>query len=74
MDRRKFLSGSGQLILASAIAQAIPVASGARRLMGAEDPGPENPNWAGRKMATVTASSYVDDPPWGYRPSNVLRR
>ena len=47
----------------------------ATRLLAADGTGPEaNPNWAERNVATATASSYVDDPPWGYRPINVMGR
>ncbi|HUZ47662.1 MAG TPA: glycosyl hydrolase-related protein [Terriglobia bacterium] len=74
MDRRKFLSNGGQLILASAIAHGIPVGGASRLLAAAETTGDvANPNWADRhNKATATASSYVDDPPWGYHPSNVF--
>jgi len=73
MDRRQFIRDGGQFILASAIAHGIPVGR-ATRLLAAEGPGPEsNPNWAApHYKAAATASSYVDDPPWGHDPANVL--
>ncbi|HUZ47501.1 MAG TPA: glycosyl hydrolase-related protein [Terriglobia bacterium] len=75
MDRRKFLRSGGQLVLTSAIGQGIPIGRTATRLLAADGPGAEaNPNWAERNVATAMASSYVDDPPWGYRPINVMGR
>ncbi|HVA00647.1 MAG TPA: glycosyl hydrolase-related protein [Terriglobia bacterium] len=74
MDRRKFIWSGGQLILASAISRGIPVGQVATRLLAAEGHDPDaNPNWADRHYkATAKASSYVDDPPWGYGPDNVF--
>jgi alpha-mannosidase len=74
MDRRRFLWGGGQLILASAVSQGIPGGRIARRLLAAEATDIEtNPNWADRHYkAMAKASTYVDDPPWGYDPANVM--
>ena len=69
MDRRDFL----QSAIACAIFRSIPGIGAASRLLGAELDQTENPNWADvQHKATVHASSFVEDPPWGYQPLNAL--
>jgi alpha-mannosidase len=70
MDRRDFLQSS----VAAVLFRSFPAIGKASRLLAAElQPAEENPNWASvAAKATVQASSYVADPPWGYSPANAI--
>jgi alpha-mannosidase len=72
MDRRYFLKSSGicALSVGSRLSgsQIMP-ATAAEMLHECT----ENPNLADFKLnARTSASSYVEDPPWGYKPENVF--
>ena len=73
MDRRDFLKCVGSVSYGGA-GLLLPGAW-SMRLEGADQPlaAAANPNWAESEFkARATASSYFIDPPWGYRPANVL--
>ena len=45
----------------------------ASRLIAESSTAPDNPNWVSHAAkATFQASSHVPQPPWGYKPSNVV--
>jgi len=74
VDRRSFLLESGLASLSWSAVRLFPLTGDASRLMAAQ--GAEtgaNVNWASpERGATVSASSYAGDPPWGYPPGNVF--
>ncbi|HEX5483221.1 MAG TPA: hypothetical protein VFZ08_11415, partial [Terriglobia bacterium] len=72
MDRRSFLQDAGILGAAWGLGRGlygIPT-----RLLAAENhKEPENPNWVSPHLqASIKASSFAPDPPWGYVPANVF--
>ncbi len=72
MDRRGFVRSAGILGAGSVLSRGfwgLPI-----RLLAAEPAAEaEDPNWVDPQLgASVKASSYVQDPPWGYLPSNIF--
>lgn len=70
MDRRGFLRQGGALAFSwSFTRHFVPTTMWAAQVGAA----PENPNWADPKLgATVSASSWVENPPWGFVPGHML--
>src|ERR1017187_1893414 len=74
MNRRDFFRYSRMMgagwIFADALSRRGFLAS---RLIAESGTAPDNPNWVSHAAkATFQASSHVPQPPWGYKPSNVV--
>lgn len=74
MNRRSFLRSAAILGAGYGAAAEIYRAGHPTRLVAAAQRlKPANPDWADPRFKTkVQASSYVEDPPWGYLPGNVF--
>ena len=74
MNRRSFLRRTSSASLTWSAGHLLRFTGSASRLLPAQSAEPAtNVNWASlSQKATVTASSYATDPPWGYAPQNVL--
>ena len=74
MKRREFLKESARGLVALSASRLLPgLPLIAETTAGHAENAMPNTNWADPALgATASASSYCDDPPWGYSPENVL--